>query len=72
MSEPAEAAEPARIGRGSGAYWRANVALFISAFCVFALLYSVQPLLPAFAGEFGLGAGGVGGCVDRARGRGAG
>ena len=59
MSEPAEAAEPARIGRGSGAYWRANVALFISAFCVFALLYSVQPLLPAFAGEFGLGAGGA-------------
>ncbi len=47
-----------RIHRGSRAFWRANVAFFLSGFCVFALLYSVQPLLPIFAQEFHLDAGG--------------
>jgi MFS transporter, YNFM family, putative membrane transport protein len=51
-----EAASP-RIARGSRAFWRANVALFASGFSVFALLYSVQPLLPVFAEEFALDAG---------------
>ncbi len=46
-----------RIGRGSRAFWRANVALFLAAFSVFALLYSVQPLLPVFAAEFRVDAG---------------
>lgn len=52
-----QAPEPARIAKGSRAYWRANIALFISGFSVFALLYSVQPLLPILADEFGLDAG---------------
>lgn len=50
-------AEPPRIARGGRDFWRANVALFASGFSVFALLYSVQPLLPVFAAEFGLHAG---------------
>jgi len=44
------------IARGSARFWRANIALFLSAFAIFASLYSVQPLLPIFAGEFGLDA----------------
>jgi YNFM family putative membrane transporter len=47
-----------RIHRGSRAFWRANIAFFLSGFCVFALLYSVQPLLPLFAREFRIDAGG--------------
>jgi len=45
------------IRRGTAAFWRANIAFFLSAFAVFASLYSVQPLLPIFATEFGLDAG---------------
>ncbi len=45
------------IRRGTAAFWRANIAFFLSAFAVFASLYSVQPLLPIFAAEFGLDAG---------------
>ncbi len=37
------------IRRGTPAFIRANVAFFLSAFSVFASLYSVQPLLPMFA-----------------------
>jgi YNFM family putative membrane transporter len=47
----------AGIRRGTPAYRRANLAFFLSAFVTFASLYSVQPLLPIFAAEFGLGAG---------------
>lgn len=43
------------IRRGTPEFRRANVALFLSAFCVFASLYSVQPLLPIFAESFGIG-----------------
>ncbi|MGC7986164.1 MFS transporter, partial [Salmonella enterica] len=32
------------------------LALFCSGFATFSLLYCVQPLLPAFAQEFGIGA----------------
>ncbi|WP_445678611.1 MFS transporter [Radicibacter daui] len=46
-----------RITQSSPAFWRANIALFLSAFSVFALLYSVQPLLPVFSAEFALNAG---------------
>jgi YNFM family putative membrane transporter len=46
-----------RITQSSPAFWRANIALFLSAFSVFALLYSVQPLLPLFSAEFALDAG---------------
>jgi len=45
------------IRRGTPAFLRANIAFFLSAFAIFASLYSVQPLLPIFAAEFGLDAG---------------
>lgn len=57
VSQEPEAAPPARIRRGSRAFWRANAALFLAAFSVFAQLYSVQPLLPIFAEEFRVDAG---------------
>ncbi len=38
--------------RGSGAYRRASLALFLSGFATFSLLYCVQPLLPIFSREF--------------------
>ena len=40
---------PPAIRRGTPAFLRANIAFFLSAFSVFASLYSVQPLLPMFA-----------------------
>ncbi|MFJ3056991.1 MFS transporter [Herbaspirillum sp. NPDC087042] len=42
--------------RGSAAYQRIVLALFCSGFATFSLLYCVQPLLPAFAHEFNIGA----------------
>src|SRR5687768_8630727 len=45
------------IRRGTPEFRRANIAFFLSAFAIFATLYSVQPLLPIFAAEFGLDAG---------------
>lgn len=45
------------IRRGTPAFIRANIAFFLAAFAIFASLYSVQPLLPIFAAEFGLDAG---------------
>jgi len=45
------------IRRGTPAFLRANIAFFLSAFAIFASLYSVQPLLPIFATEFRLDAG---------------
>ncbi|MDB5622406.1 MAG: transporter, partial [Devosia sp.] len=45
------------IRRGTPDFVRANLAFFLSAFAIFASLYSVQPLLPIFAAEFGLDAG---------------
>jgi MFS transporter, YNFM family, putative membrane transport protein len=41
-----------RLQVGSGAFWRANVALFIGGLITFAALYATQPLLPTFADEF--------------------
>lgn len=46
--------EPAFIKRGSVAYLRAVLALFCAGFATFALLYSVQPLLPQLAQQFGI------------------
>jgi YNFM family putative membrane transporter len=40
--------------RGSAPFWRATVALCVAALVTFAVLYSTQPLMPAFAAEFGL------------------
>nr|WP_269467845.1 MFS transporter [Devosia ureilytica] len=51
MSEPGNVTKsivPA-IRRGTPEFVRANIAFFLSAFSVFASLYSVQPLLPMFA-----------------------
>lgn len=44
------------IERGTPAYRRASLALFLAGFSTFSLLYCVQPLLPLFAREFGVGA----------------
>jgi YNFM family putative membrane transporter len=41
-----------RIRVGSGAFWRANLALFVGGLVTFAALYATQPLLPTFADEF--------------------
>ena len=41
---------------GSPAYRRICLALFLSGFSTFSLLYCVQPLMPAFTVEFGIGA----------------
>jgi YNFM family putative membrane transporter len=38
--------------RGTSPYRRASLALFLSGFSTFSLLYCVQPLLPIFADEF--------------------
>lgn len=48
--------ETRAIQRGTPAYWRASTALFLAAFSVFASIYSVQPILPSLAEEFGLDA----------------
>lgn len=53
----AEASPPTVIRRGTPAFLRANIAFFLSAFAIFASLYSVQPLLPIFAIEYGLDPG---------------
>lgn len=49
-------APEARIERGTAAFRRTNLAVFAAGFSTFALLYCVQPLLPAFSREFGIGA----------------
>ncbi len=52
---PGSAAPPhPGIERGSAAYRRANLALFLAGCSTFSLLYCVQPLLPEFARDFGL------------------
>jgi YNFM family putative membrane transporter len=60
MSRPAPAATaiggPAWITRGTALWRRTGIALFLAGFASFSLIYCVQPLLPAFATSFGLGA----------------
>ena len=43
-----------KISRSDAAFWRATAPLFFGGFCTFALLYSVQPLMPVFAREFAI------------------
>ncbi len=43
-----------RIQRGSRAYYRTNLALFIAGYVTFSTLYDFQPLLPLLAQEFGI------------------
>ena len=40
--------------RGTPAFRRATIALFLSGFATFSLLYCVQPLLPIFSQDFGV------------------
>ena len=47
-------ASPPLVARGSPAYRRISIALFLAGFATFSLLYCVQPLLPAFTQEFGV------------------
>jgi len=43
------------LARGTPGFRRANIALFAAGFATFSSLYSVQPLLPLFSAEFGVG-----------------
>jgi MFS transporter, YNFM family, putative membrane transport protein len=52
--QPRRIGEPAWTERGSRAYHRVSLALFLAGFATFSLLYCVQPLLPAFAQDFGV------------------
>ncbi len=49
---PLSQAPAARISRSDAAFWRVTGPLFVGGFSTFALLYSVQPLMPVFAREF--------------------
>lgn len=44
------------VERGTAAYRRTSLAMFLAGFSTFSLLYAVQPLLPNFTSEFGIGA----------------
>ncbi|MGI2032824.1 MFS transporter [Rhizobium panacihumi] len=46
--------EPDYLTKGSCAYKRASIALFLSGFATFSLLYCVQPLMPLFSHDFGV------------------
>lgn len=47
-----EAQPPVFLMRGTGEYKRASLALFLSGFATFSLLYCVQPLMPLFSQDF--------------------
>jgi YNFM family putative membrane transporter len=49
-------ASPTWVERGSAGYGRVSLGLFAAGFATFSLLYCVQPLLPAFARDFRVGA----------------
>ncbi len=53
---PVSEAPHARIIAGTPAFRRINIAIFACGFSIFALLYSVQPILPLFTQEFGVSA----------------
>ena len=50
------AAEPLFIRRGTATYRRASCALLFGGLTTFNLLYCVQPIMPVFSREFGVGA----------------
>ncbi len=56
MSSPTSGAAPQAswVVRGTPAYRRISLALFLAGFATFSLLYCVQPLLPAFVAHFGV------------------
>ena len=55
-ASPVNAADPSWTERGSPAYRRIVIALFLSGYATFSLLYCVQPLLPLFSRHFRLDA----------------
>ncbi|WP_197919763.1 MFS transporter [Burkholderia sp. THE68] len=56
VASPQRPTLPIGVLPSSAAYRRIAVALFLAGFSTFSLLYCVQPLLPAFAREFNIGA----------------
>jgi MFS transporter, YNFM family, putative membrane transport protein len=56
MSPDAPADIVPYVVRGSAAYRRISLALFLAGFATFSLIYCVQPLLPLLAAHFGVGA----------------
>jgi MFS transporter, YNFM family, putative membrane transport protein len=52
--DPARAALPQYLVKGTPAYRRASFGLFLSGFSTFSLLYCVQPLMPIFSQDFGV------------------
>lgn len=52
LGQPKAVREPVWTESGSGAYRRVSVALFLTGFASFSMLYCVQPLLPVFAQYF--------------------
>jgi YNFM family putative membrane transporter len=49
-------ASDVRLAKGTPAYRRLTLAMLFAGFSTFSLLYSVQPLLPLFAADYGLSA----------------
>jgi YNFM family putative membrane transporter len=47
--------EKTYVVRGSAAYRRISLALFLAGFATFSLLYAIQPLLPNLAAHYGVG-----------------
>ncbi|MBW9052017.1 MFS transporter [Rhizobium mesosinicum] len=54
LQTPDEDHQKLYLARGTGPYRRASLALFLSGFATFSLLYCVQPLLPIFSQEFSI------------------
>lgn len=54
VSTVADPQEKQFLLRGTPSYRRASLALFLSGFATFSLLYCVQPLMPIFATDFGI------------------
>jgi len=54
VKQASEEREKQFLVRGTAAYRRASLALFMSGFATFALLYCVQPLMPVFSEDFGV------------------
>jgi MFS transporter, YNFM family, putative membrane transport protein len=55
----APASDPPLIARGGARFWRVSFALFLASFATFAVLYCVQPLLPAFTRAFSISPAGA-------------
>lgn len=68
VSEAKSACPPAaeRLRSGTPGYRRASLALFFGGFSTFALLYNLQPLLPALSAEFALSPAAASGALSGA------